>query len=147
MKITLAALASTGMAHSSNDLAWVNATKPANCLRKNAEFSRLPALVVAFDFGAQPGPRVSPEPVSACPRLAEEFPRLVDRQPGEEMQLDELGGRRVFERQPAERCVERDQVAGLPVEGDAGIEIDPPAVPAVLTALLPARIVHQNSPH
>src|SRR5262249_34292727 len=146
MKIALAAFAST-MAHSSEYVSLVNATKSANRLRKNGKHLALPGLIAAFDFGAQPGPCVIPKPVCACSRQAKGCAGLLDRHTREEMQLDELSGRRVLGGQSAERPVQRYQIVWLWIQGDAGIEVYALPVAAVLRAFLAASIFDENASH
>src|SRR5947209_6139391 len=59
----------------------------------------------AADGAAQPGSRVSPLPVCGCPRHAEGVGHLFNGQPGEEVELNDLGGRRVFLRQARQSFV------------------------------------------
>src|SRR5262245_18211172 len=108
-----------------------------------AKRSALPGFIAAFDFGAQPGPRVSPKPVSTCSRQANEFARSFYRQTSEEMQLYEFSSRSIFNRQSAESLVQRYQIGGFRIEADAGIQINALSVPAVLRALLASSIFHK----
>src|SRR4051812_30138930 len=62
------------------------------------------------DFLVQPGPGVSPVAVRRGHGDAERPRRLLDRQPGEVAQLDELGLDRILLLEPAQRLVERQQL-------------------------------------
>src|SRR5438309_2130857 len=92
----------------------------------------LRAEIGAFNLRAQPGSRISPEPVSACPRKPEDFARSLHRKSGEEMQLDQLGRGGILGGKSAQRFVERHQIIGLFVQRDARIEVHALAGAAVL---------------
>ena len=58
----------------------------------------------------QPGPCVCPVPVGGGSREPQDLTRLVDGEPGEDAELDELRGLGLMHGQAAQRLVEVQQV-------------------------------------
>jgi hypothetical protein len=65
-------------------------------------------------------------PVGRGPGQPQGGGRLLDRQAGEQPQLDDLDGRRVFGAQPARGLVEKKQVVGRFEDPVGGAQFDPP---------------------
>src|SRR5947208_585185 len=107
----------------------------------------LRAEIGAFNLRAQPGSRISPEPVRACPREPEELARLLHRKSGEEVQLDELGRGGILGGKSAQCLVEPYQVIGLFVQRDARIEVHALPVTAVLGSVFATGAVDKDTAH
>ena len=82
----------------------------------------------------EPGSRVSPDAIAFSGREAEHLGRLFDGQPGEVMQLDQLGGLRFLEGESLEGLVHGQQFLRWAVDREDGlVQIDPPLRPPCLT--------------
>ena len=99
-------------------------------------------------FGKQPGPGVSPEPISRSAGHAEAYSGILDGHPGEQPELDHLGRLRVIFGEPGERLIDRDDLIGRGAGNPISLgELDPPSASAVDFGTLVAGIVDQDAAH
>src|SRR5262245_20636405 len=91
------------------------------------------------DLAPEPGPGVAPQPVRAGPGHAEGLGGVLDRQPGEEVQLHDAGGLGVLGGEPGQGLVEGEDLLGRRADRDVlVVELDPLSVSAVPEAALAA---------
>ncbi len=97
----------------------------------------------------QPGPGKRPVALGSPAHDAQSHCGLVEREPGKEPKLDELGAAGVDPGQSAKGFIQVDKIIGRPVVGHECVEIDRPPLPAA-TALEPFAIagtIQQDPPH
>src|SRR5262249_19704388 len=86
----------------------------------------------------QPSPGIGPAAICRSPRQTEGYGRLVERQPGEEAEVDQFRARRTLLGQPPQGLVDGDEVLvrGIIHDGQV-VQVDAlPAAAAIEAALL-----------
>src|SRR5262245_54630660 len=100
------------------------------------------------DLAPEPGPGVAPQPVRAGPGHAEGLGGVLDRQPGEKVQLHDAGGLGVLGGEPGQGLVEGEDLLGRRADRDVlVVELDPLPVPAVPEAALAAGTLDEDAAH
>src|SRR5438445_4769246 len=106
-------------------------------LHSNSLFRR---RLLAADFAVQPGLGEGPIPVSRARRDGESLRRLFDGEPGEAVQLHQLGCLRVAFRKSGQGLIEGQQVIGGNLDRELiRVQLDALTVAAMLLPALASR--------
>src|SRR5262249_55016500 len=105
-------------------------------------------LFVPIHFAAQPGAGEGPVALSRAQRDVEGLRRLLEREAGEEVELDEMGHARLLSVEAFQRFVEGDQLLVRRCVDELVVEqINALPVAAALEAFLRARLLDQDAAH
>jgi hypothetical protein len=99
------------------------------------------------EFAPQPGTGEGPMPVGGGSGQSESVGRPFHRQPGEQPQLDDLNGRRIFSRHSDQSFVDLDQIVGRFQDAVGFVQFDSPSSATMFGEGFPAGTLNEHSTH